>query len=145
MRVLIAVDGSEGSRKALAMANRLLREVSKPEVILLHVQVNPRLLDYIGSSPELWAKIQEAAQEAEREADRILAESRAALQLLETTPEVILRRGDPASEIVAAARERNVDLIIMGARGLGKIAELLLGSVSDRVLHLAPCPVMIVR
>ena len=47
-----------------------------------------------------------------------------------------------ASEI---AKEKNVDMIVMGSRGLGGITQFLLGSVSDRVTDHAPCPVLIVR
>jgi nucleotide-binding universal stress UspA family protein len=53
--------------------------------------------------------------------------------------------GDPAETILDVARSRNCDLIIMGARGLGKLPGLLLGSTSQKVLSLAPCPVLIVH
>jgi nucleotide-binding universal stress UspA family protein len=53
--------------------------------------------------------------------------------------------GRPAEEIVAAAREPGVDLVVMGARGLGPVRRLALGSVSDRVLRRADCPVLIVK
>ena len=53
--------------------------------------------------------------------------------------------GNPAETIIKVARSRNTDLIIMGARGLGKLSGLLLGSTSQKVLALAPCPVLIVR
>ena len=53
--------------------------------------------------------------------------------------------GEPAEEIVDYARLEEVDLIVMGSRGLSPIQELLLGSVSDKVLRTAPCPVLIAR
>jgi len=53
--------------------------------------------------------------------------------------------GDPASEIVRVAEEEGCDLIVVGSRGLGALKSLLLGSVSDHVVHHAHCPVLIVR
>jgi nucleotide-binding universal stress UspA family protein len=53
--------------------------------------------------------------------------------------------GNPAETIIEVARSRNSDLIIMGARGMGKLAGLQLGSTSQKVLSLAPCPVLIIR
>ncbi|MCW2277192.1 universal stress protein family protein [Heliophilum fasciatum] len=53
--------------------------------------------------------------------------------------------GNPAYAICEYAEEHNMDLIIIGSRGMGEIKSLLLGSISDRVLHLAKCPVLIVR
>ena len=53
--------------------------------------------------------------------------------------------GDPAETIIEVARTRSSDLIIIGARGMGKLAGLLLGSTSQKVLSLAPCPVLIIR
>jgi nucleotide-binding universal stress UspA family protein len=59
--------------------------------------------------------------------------------------EAIREWGAPAEKIITIAEHNNADLIIMGSRGLGGFASLLLGSVSDRVLHHATCPVLIVR
>ncbi len=59
--------------------------------------------------------------------------------------ESVVRRGSPADEIVQCAGEHGVGLIVMGSRGWGEMHAVLLGSVSERVLHTAPCPVLIVR
>ncbi len=53
--------------------------------------------------------------------------------------------GHPAEEIWRAASEPGVDLVVVGARGLGPVKRLLLGSVSEAMLHHAPCPVLVVR
>ncbi len=53
--------------------------------------------------------------------------------------------GSPAEEIINVANIRKSDLIIMGSRGLGKLAGLVLGSQSQKVVSHAPCPVLIVR
>lgn len=53
--------------------------------------------------------------------------------------------GGVARTIVGAAREEGADLIVMGTRGLGDFASLVVGSVTQKVLHGAPCPVLVVR
>lgn len=67
-------------------------------------------------------------------------------ELNTTAPvESVVRRGSPADEIVRYAEEKGTGLIVMGSRGWGEMHAVLLGSVSERVLHSAPCPVLIVR
>jgi nucleotide-binding universal stress UspA family protein len=57
----------------------------------------------------------------------------------------VLREGDPALEIVNAAKEGGFDAIVLGHRGMGKMKELFMGSISEKVVHLASCPVIIVE
>jgi len=52
--------------------------------------------------------------------------------------------GRPVKEIVSAANEGGVDLMVVGSRGLGQVGRWLLGSVSDRVIHEVQCPVLVV-
>ena len=62
---------------------------------------------------------------------------------IETITEIL--QGPPADAILRVAKTRDVDLIVMGARGLGSLGSLLLGSVSQKVMAHATCPVIIVR
>jgi nucleotide-binding universal stress UspA family protein len=57
----------------------------------------------------------------------------------------VLRTGVPYQEIVALATDERADLIVIGTHGRGGINRVLLGSVADRVVRLAPCPVLTVR
>ncbi|MEM3789229.1 MAG: universal stress protein, partial [Candidatus Bathyarchaeia archaeon] len=57
----------------------------------------------------------------------------------------VLREGHVVQEIVRAAEEGKFDLIVMGARGISRIKELILGSVSDGVIRHAPCPVLVTK
>jgi nucleotide-binding universal stress UspA family protein len=57
----------------------------------------------------------------------------------------VLRRGDAATEILAYAQEQKVDLIVAGSRGLSGVSGWWLGSVSRKLVHYAPCSVLIVR
>jgi nucleotide-binding universal stress UspA family protein len=56
-----------------------------------------------------------------------------------------VRAGNPAREIVAAARELGVDVIVMGTHGRTGLSHALMGSVAERVVRLAPCPVLTLR
>jgi universal stress protein A len=56
-----------------------------------------------------------------------------------------LRIGNPFEEIVNAAKETGVDLIVIGSHGYGGLGRLLLGSTAERVIQYAPCPVLVVK
>ena len=58
---------------------------------------------------------------------------------------LVMRRGSPFVEIVRYAKSENIDLIVMGTHGRGPIAHMLLGSVAEKVVRKAPCPVLTVR
>jgi nucleotide-binding universal stress UspA family protein len=79
-------------------------------------------------------------------AEKVLDRARGAAAAKGATPiEAEPASGDPAREIIAEAENRNADLIIVGSRGHGRLAGLLLGSVAQKLLSHAPCPVLVVR
>jgi len=81
---------------------------------------------------------------AERTAQDAL--QRTVAELNTTAPvDIAVRHGSPADEIVRCATESGAGLIVMGSRGWGEMHAVLLGSVSERVLHTARCPVLIAR
>jgi len=81
---------------------------------------------------------------SEREAKRLLAKFEERHAARSSAPE-FLELGVPAAKIIDAAKKWPADLIVMGSHGRGKIGGLFLGSVSQEVLHHAPCPVLVVR
>jgi nucleotide-binding universal stress UspA family protein len=85
-----------------------------------------------------------ATQMSERDAKRLLAEYRERSGLRSRVCE-FLESGKPASKIIEVAKKWSADLIVMGSHGRGKIQGILLGSVSQEVLHQAPCPVLVLR
>jgi nucleotide-binding universal stress UspA family protein len=92
-------------------------------------------------SQEVLDDISDAAEKAAQEAVRHTVEELHASSPVET----VIRHGSPADEIVRCAEEQEAGLIIMGSRGWGEMHAVMLGSVSERVLHSAPCPVLIAR
>ncbi|MEE4162744.1 MAG: universal stress protein [Woeseiaceae bacterium] len=137
--LLVAIDGSEYSKKALEFAVELADKFSA-RLLLVHAPQGvaaDRVMVLGGASMMIHAnheQIEEAGRELV-EAARKLAEERLPGGRVSTE----LRGGDPAAEIVAAAEENEVDCIIIGSRGLGDFGGMLLGSVSHKVNHTAPC------
>jgi nucleotide-binding universal stress UspA family protein len=144
-KVLLATDGSEGSLHAARMAGELLACMQDVHIIALYVAHIPRSYYY---TDEFGNKlIPEVPMDVmiRRTAEPILRKTLAATGLPEERVLTEVQVGEPAEEIVDLARLEHVDLIIMGSRGLSPMKEMLLGSVSNKVLHTAPCPVLIVR
>ena len=77
--------------------------------------------------------------------EKELGHARQRLQELGVEPELVLGMGDPPRTIVELATERGADLIVVGTRQLGALARMLGQSVSEEVLHSAPCDVMLVH
>lgn len=132
-RILLAVDGSPASGKAVRFLIRTINPLGEgPDqepIVATVVHVMP-FLKY----PEL----REAGRAiAQRSADKL---AKAGFQVEEAA-----RLGKPADEILTVAKEHKVDLIVTGAKGLGAIGRALLGSVSTRVVQHATCSVLVVR
>jgi len=77
--------------------------------------------------------------------NRVLAGGEQKAKSANVKVETVLREGNTVQEIVALAKEGEFDLIVMGARGISRIRELLMGSVSEGVIKNAHCPVLVVK
>jgi nucleotide-binding universal stress UspA family protein len=144
-RVLVAVDGSAGSRAAIGFLS-LFELVREAEVAILHVL--PTSVVPGRRRPRASSRGEQADADRRKrrtDADAMLAESAAVLAEARHPAERLISEGDPAREIVSTARSRDVDLVVLGARGLRTLGRLLLGSVSETVLHHVDRPVVIVR
>ncbi len=139
MTVLHATDFSDGADQARREAMRLARLLGA-DLLLLHVVEDIALaadlplpeLDRVYEAQAAWADRELAARAAEAAAAGI------------PTRTMVLR-GAPAPAVVRAAEENRATLIVMGTRGRGGVRRLLLGSVAERVVRTAPCPVLTVR
>ena len=143
MRMIVATDGSSHAIGAAKLAARLVRELREAEVVLVTVGHIPTIaLGGPGDGVVDLGSMEEGLQQA---GQTILEKTAETLGGVDARISRVYRRGDPAGEIIKAAREHKADLIVMGSRGLGQIGGLILGSVSERVLHGAHGPVLIVR
>lgn len=145
-KILLAADGSESSfkaaRKTLEMAVPLKAEVT----VLSVVQVIPvyRAAGYHGAlfDGEQLAMLERDMEEA---ASETLEKTRRFFQENGLEVKTVLTKGQPADVICQAAEEGKFDLIVIGSRGLGTIKGLVLGSVSNKVIHNAKTSVLIVK
>jgi len=137
-RILLAVDGSEHGYEAAHTAANLARTL-KSESLRIVVAFDT-IPPYLGDP-----NFQNAIDARLKHAKDVLQQ---AVDMLGDVPAEIhteLIEGDPAESIIEVAKTRHSDVIVMGSRGLGRLAGLVLGSTSQKVVSHAPCPVLIVR
>jgi nucleotide-binding universal stress UspA family protein len=142
MKTLLAVDGSDNSYEAV----HALKYFSRAEQLtLLHALDVPRPA-YPMMLPDVAEDLYKTLEQSKREdGERLLDRVQSLLPMHAGPSTKYLRIGSPAEVIVSMAEEQKADLIVMGARGLGPIKERLFGSVSHRILTLAPCATLIVN
>jgi nucleotide-binding universal stress UspA family protein len=136
-RIVIAYDGSEGSREALAAGVETARATGAVAT-LVYVRHTP--LPIVGD-PFYERSL---SRELHRGRD-VLAEARAFAADAGVAAETELLEGDPAQQILGLARLRGAELVVVGSRGRGAVAEALLGSVSHAIVHGADRPVLVAR
>ena len=132
--IVLALDGSEGSRRAIPLAAELAKR-DGAKIVVAHVEE-----DVVGTGGgPIHATEDEIQDEVRRQAGEL---SRQGIQTSVVMRAVML--GGPAHPIEEIANEANADLIVAGTRGHSPIAGLLLGSVTQRLLHIAHRPVLAV-
>ncbi len=137
-RIVAGIDGSQGSRKALTWA---VREAAARETILQPVIVWQSPAEH-GDTRHLPVSDEQLAEEAAREQlGQVLEDVASQAPVTVADPQVV--RGDPAR--VLCDRSASADLLVVGSRGLGGFAGLMLGSVSHKCAHHSRCPLIIVR
>lgn len=136
--VLVAVDGSEGSRKAARLGGEIAGKFGC-QLTLLHV-IEPPRMTFIEAYGLTMAQVYEVQMQGAR---AMLAE--VAKELPGVQVEQVIVNGSPGEAICQQAEERNADLVLVGSRGLAKVGRWLLGSVSDRVIHHCRKPVTVVH
>ena len=138
-RYLVPVDGSQYASRALAHAIARARE-TKAEIHVLHV-VPPLNYDEL----RIYAERDDIAT-IRREANRrLLADALAEVKSTGIPHVGHLLDGDPAQTIAHFAESQAMDEIVIGSRGMGALSGMMLGSVSNRVAHLARVPVTLVK
>ena len=142
MKILVAIDGSTQSGDAL---RALAHFGPGADVTLVHAIHLPDL-DHPMITPELRDELlTEVEQQHRKEGERLLSDAKNNLPPTVSHVESILQVGSPSHVIIETEQSAHPDLIIMGARGLGPLKELVLGSVSHRVLLHASCSVLILK
>ncbi|HEX7081552.1 MAG TPA: universal stress protein [Gammaproteobacteria bacterium] len=139
--ILVPIDGSAQSRKALEVAVDLI-DSDRGLLYALNVQEPPLAEDTLGRATG--APARNADRVVQSSGQVVLDSVRAEAGLDAERVQTLVRAGRPASVIVSEAERLGVDAIVIGSRGTSDIGSLIMGSVSHRVLHSAPCSVIVV-
>jgi len=135
-KILVAIDGSESAKKAFT-TSIYLASVSNCRIDVIHVVS----CEFGGDS----AASLELVEDLKIKANSMLEEYKKYALEKDIRPKFMLEIGDPANMIIEIVNSKDYDLVVLGTRGMNVFKELVLGSVSIKVMHHAKCPVMVVR
>lgn len=142
MKILVAIDGSKFSLHAAKYASRLVRMISSASntitLISVHDDTGLRQVKSFVGRDTLADYLRELSEKE-------LKPARKLLDAAGIKHDMVVRTGHVAQEIIDCAKKGKFDLIILGAKGRGAIADLLIGSIAQRVLAAAKQPVLLVK
>jgi len=136
-RILVAVDGSEVAARAVLVTADLARALGA-EIAIVHV-IDPKL----AVVPDSGVAADRLVFDLHREGQQLLDTAAARLHVT-PPPWEFLREGNPAREIISAAREWDAQLIVIGTHGRSGLNRALWGNTAEGVSRHAPCPVLVV-
>jgi nucleotide-binding universal stress UspA family protein len=138
-RILVAVDGSDSALKAARMGADVAKSFGA-RLTLVHVV--PKLL----LPPDAYGlTIAEVEKEHRAYAEKLLERTIAQLGRADLEISTTVLYGSPAEAIAEESAASDIGLVVVGSRGHGAVARVFLGSVSDRIVHISPKPVLVVR
>ncbi|HET6845955.1 MAG TPA: universal stress protein [Anaerolineales bacterium] len=141
LNVLVPIDGSENALRALRHVISPTSICREPgQIHLLNVQA-----PVASGVVRLFLSREDLSGYYEEEAEHALAPAREELEKAGVSFQVEVRIGEVAENIARYAREQRCSLIAMGTRGMGSVANLLLGSVATKVIGLSEIPVLLVK
>jgi nucleotide-binding universal stress UspA family protein len=139
--ILLSVDGSPDSDKALGLTRDLAR-IHGSRVLVVHGRDVPFVAPSGQPAPprvERW----ESDEDARQLIDAAVSELQAAG--VDVRGEVLPGQGRISYKILETAERESADLIVLGSRGMSRVEELMIGSVSHKIIHMAKCPVLLAR
>ena len=137
--VLVPVDGSDNSYRALDAA-LLLSEKLGSSITVVNVMEQVPITNI--ESEKLLSELLEAYKKENQE---ILSKCSNIATEKGLSIKTLLLQGNPASVILDYSKKEKFDLVIMGSRGMGKFKQLILGSVSSKIVHHSPCAILLIR
>jgi nucleotide-binding universal stress UspA family protein len=137
-KILIATDGSENARRAADEAAVFARESASHVIFVYIINTPPSQSRMVQANFDVHSLLEEDAESKIKYILNIFDQ-----EGLPYTLKVAI--GDPATEIIEIAEKEAVDLVVIGSRGLGTIKGVFMGSVSQKVIYHATCPVLIVK
>lgn len=145
-KILLAIDGSKHSKKAISYAKELAGQINA-EIVLINIGPVPLiyLLNYQPTMIKTDILPKEVEERIKEQGESVLKQARELLKKTNIKVSTHFEYGHPAESICEYAEKNKFDLIIIGSRGLSEFKELLLGSVSNKVVHMCHCPVLVVK
>ncbi len=137
-KILLAADGSEHSLRAAGKAAGLAKLAGEDAIIEIVYVV-----DFETEKNDVLRNINQESIKEERQRRLQLTEGK--INAAGVKSKTIVMHGDPGPTLVSYANENDFDILILGSRGLNALQEMVLGSVSHKVVKRAQCPVMIVK
>jgi nucleotide-binding universal stress UspA family protein len=138
-KMLLATDGSDNANRAADAAISLAQALSLSSITIVHIVTSPP-----SESRMVQAKF-DVHSLLEEESRTLISTTLGRCDAAGITYTLKVAIGDPAQEILTHVQKEKVDLVVIGSRGLGTLKGVLMGSVSQKIAHLAPCPVLIVK
>ncbi len=138
--ILVPIDFSDQAGAVIEWATHLAEEHSS-KILLLHVYHLPvefQQLEGAYLPPDFWSNVK-------KEAEQQLATPSQQIRKHDVEVEALVREGYPATIIIEEAESHHADLIVIGTHGHTGLKHLLLGSIAERVVQKAPCPVLTVK
>ena len=136
MNILVPLDGSEYSQKALLQACDLAKNYQS-KLVLVYVVDKPRSLNLLDRKEYLGI--------LRKFGEKVLVKGRETAKKEGVDVTTIMKEGNITNEIVKIAKIKNCNLIIIGNKGLGAAARFFLGSVSNKLANSSPCSILIVK
>ena len=136
MNILVPLDGSENSKKALLQACDIAKNYQS-NLILVYVVDKPLSLNLLDRKEYL--KI------LRKFGEKVLINAKQSANLEGIDATTIMKEGNITNEIIKLAKNKKCNLIIVGSKGLGKTARFFLGSVSNKLANNSPCSILIVK
>jgi len=139
-RILVPIDFSEHARPILEWACHLAEDHGSRIILLhaYHLPVEFQQLEGAYLPQDFWANVKS-------EAEQSLETFRGEVTARGIEVDIVVREGYPATVIEEEAERQEVDLIVIGTRGLSGLKHMLLGSIAERVVQKSPCPVLTVK
>lgn len=141
-KILLPTDGSEFSYEALRYTSSFAKEYKVKVYLITVIEIHHSMYDVYADEISLDMQESKIASLVNKRLDETEIKAR---ELGVEDIVKITRFGIPYQEIVNVAKEENVDLIVMGTHGRSGMAHFLIGSVTEKVIRTAPCPVLVVR
>ncbi len=144
-KILVATDASAASNRAVSEAAYLAAK-HEAELLILHVIRDMQLPSQMKKVPELEAFTNKREDILRQVAENILSEAEQKAKTGGARKiQTAIGSGDPATSVIGFAKRRNIDTIVLGTRGLGKVKGLFMGSVSRKIVNNAEANCLIVR